>query len=189
MLATVLFAGCATTSLPPSTVDTGGPEREARELAAAGNVTAAVAIYTDLHARAIGPERARWALEVAELLVDSGDGDGARTWLQRAEADGSSSQTSRLIALNASLSLLEGNAAEALAWLDRITSDVEQSLALRILATRGQALFGLGRVEEAVRVLVERDIWLGSDAEVLANHEAIWDGLRRQALTGRCERR
>jgi hypothetical protein len=48
------------------------------------------------------------------------------------------------------------------------------------MAVQGRALFRLGRVEDAVTILVERDLWLDSDTEILANHEMIWSGLRDQ---------
>jgi len=179
LAALMLLAGCAATTLPTA-VDVAGPELDAQALAAEGNVEAALAIYADLYASALGPERARWALEAAELLVDAGASTDARTWLQRAEIDAAPSLTPRLTALNADLSLLDGNATEALDWLDRLDADIDRPLALRVFATRGRALFRVGRVEEAVRVLVERDIWLDSDTAILANHDMIWSGLRAQ---------
>ncbi len=46
-------------------------------------------------------------------------------------------------------------------------------------AIRGQALFQLGRPADAVRVLVEREVWLSDAASILANQRMIWDGFRQ----------
>jgi hypothetical protein len=46
-------------------------------------------------------------------------------------------------------------------------------------AVRGQALFELGRPADAVRTLVEREVWLEDSAAILANQRLIWDGLRQ----------
>src|SRR5690606_8659337 len=44
---------------------------------------------------------------------------------------------------------------------------------------RGQALFQLGRPIEAVRVLVERELWLDDADSVIANQRLIWDGFKQ----------
>jgi outer membrane PBP1 activator LpoA protein len=46
-------------------------------------------------------------------------------------------------------------------------------------AVRGQALFQLGRHADAVRALVEREVWLEDSAAILANQRMIWDGFRQ----------
>ena len=45
-------------------------------------------------------------------------------------------------------------------------------------AVRGQALFRVGRPVDAVRALVEREVWLADAASILANQRMIWDGFR-----------
>ena len=50
-------------------------------------------------------------------------------------------------------------------------------------AVRGQALFQLGRHVDAVRTLVDREVWLEDSASILANQRLIWDGFRRFPLT------
>jgi outer membrane PBP1 activator LpoA protein len=174
-------AGCATVPGPVTVVDLAGPEREAAAYAAAGDITSAVAVYADLYERATGSQRARYALGAAELLSDAERSDEARDWLRRADADANPAQQQRIIALTAQLALHDGDAQGALDWLARLDDNLEQSVSLRTMATRGRALFRLGRIEEAVRVLVERDLWLMSDADILANHELIWNGLRAQS--------
>ncbi|HWN36866.1 MAG TPA: penicillin-binding protein activator, partial [Gammaproteobacteria bacterium] len=45
-------------------------------------------------------------------------------------------------------------------------------------AVRGQALFRIGRPVDAVRVLVEREVWLEDANSIVANQRMIWDGFR-----------
>ena len=46
-------------------------------------------------------------------------------------------------------------------------------------AVRGQAFFQLGRPADAVRALVERELWLEDSAAILANQRLIWEGFRQ----------
>lgn len=179
----VIVAGCATTTVPPvGPTDLGGPERQAQEYAAAGDTAAAVAIYADLYGRSIGTARAQFAIAAAGLLLEAGSSAAAREWLARAETDAGPEQRSWLLVLSAELTLLDGDAATALDMLGGITEPADRALSLRTMAMRGRALFQLARIEEAVTLLVERDLWLDSDAEILANHELIWSGLQAQTF-------
>lgn len=179
-VASALLAACAATTGPMTGADLGGPQREAQAYAESGDTAAAVAIYADLHAQATGARRAGYALDAAELELDAGNADAARDWLRRAETDAVAEQAPRLTVLSAQLALADGNPRAALDRLDGLDGDLDHALSLRAMATRGRALFALGRVEPAVRALVERDLWLDTDADILANHQMIWDGLRSQ---------
>jgi uncharacterized protein len=70
-----------------------------------------------------------------------------------------------------------GNAEAALAELEGITGPLPTELEAERSLVRAMALFPLGRTVEAVRLLVEREIWLESSAEIRQNHAALWDGL------------
>lgn len=72
-----------------------------------------------------------------------------------------------------------GNAEGALAILDAIPAPRPDELEADVAAVRAEALFALGRTVEAVRLLVEREIWLDSAAEIIDNQERIWNGLAR----------
>ena len=72
-----------------------------------------------------------------------------------------------------------GNAEAALAILDAIPAPRPDELEAAIGGVRAEALFALGRTVEAVRLLVEREIWLDSPAEIIENQERIWNGLAR----------
>jgi len=183
LLVLSLAAGCTTMPGPTiSSIDLSGPEGEAVAYAEAGDTNAAVAVYADLYERTLGSQRVQYAIAAADLLARAGVGMEAREWLRRAEIDATPAQQQWIFGLAAELALLDGNPEAALGWLDRLDPEVEQALSLRAMAVRGRALFQSGRIEQAVRVLVERDLWLDRDTDILANHELIWNGLRAQAF-------
>ncbi|NNC64748.1 MAG: penicillin-binding protein activator [Gammaproteobacteria bacterium] len=182
LLGLVIVTGCATTTVPTAGPDLGGPERQAQAYAAAGDTAAAVAIYADLYGRSVGTARAQYAIAAADLLIGTGSSAEAREWLERAETDAGPVQRPWVLVLSAELALLDGDATTALELLGGVTEPVERSLSVRTMAARGRALFQLGRIEEAVTLLVERDLWLDTDAEILANHELIWGGLQAQTF-------
>ena len=70
-----------------------------------------------------------------------------------------------------------GSADAALAVLDAIQPPLPEGLDAGVAAVRADALFLLGRAVEAVRLLVEREIWLDTAAEILDNQNRIWAGL------------
>ncbi len=72
-----------------------------------------------------------------------------------------------------------GNVEGALAILDAIPAPRTDALEADIAAVRAEALFAQGRTVEAVRLLVEREIWLETAAEIIDNQERIWNGLTR----------
>ena len=182
LLGSTVLAGCATTTAPVMQPDSSAAELRARDYAAAGDVDAAITLYADLYERALGAARAEYAIAATEILLDAGASIEAREWLARAEAAAAPEQRPWLIELSAELALLDGDAETALDLLDRLADSPQQSLSVSAMATRGRALFQLARIEEAVQTLVERDIWLESDTEILANHELIWNGLRSQSF-------
>ena len=182
LLGLVIVTGCATTTVPTTGPDLGGPERQAQAYAAAGDTAAAVAIYADLYGRSVGTARAQYAIAAADLLIGTGSSAEAREWLERAETDAGPVQRPWVLALSAELTLLDGDPTTALEMLGGVTEPVERSLSVRTMAARGRALFQLGRIEEAVTLLVERDLWLDTDAEILANHELLWGGLQAQTF-------
>jgi len=177
-----LLCACTATTVPMTAPDLAGPEFRAQQHVAAGETAAAIAVYADLYARSLGTARAQYAIAAADILLSAGAGADARQWLARAEADAGPEQRAWLLVLSAELTLLDGDAAAALDMLGRQTGTAQQPLSLHTMAVRGRALFQLARIEEAVTLLVERDLWLDSDTEILANHELIWGGLTAQTF-------
>lgn len=70
-----------------------------------------------------------------------------------------------------------GDTEAALAEVDSIAGPLPTELESERSLVRAMAYFPEGRTVEAVQLLVEREIWLGSAAEIRENHAAIWDGL------------
>jgi outer membrane PBP1 activator LpoA protein len=71
-----------------------------------------------------------------------------------------------------------GNAEAALAGLDAVVALPPGQFDTAGSGVRAAALFALGRTIEAVELLVEREIWLETPAELEANQERMWEGLR-----------
>jgi len=65
----------------------------------------------------------------------------------------------------------------AVAVLDAIGLPLPVELDPELSAVRASALFLLGQTVEAVQLLVDREIWLESGADILDNQAKIWDGL------------
>jgi len=71
----------------------------------------------------------------------------------------------------------------ALTRLDGILPPLSDGLRAALMATRADALFALGDAAAAVRVLVDREVWLDTREAILDNQSRIWNGLANAALT------
>ena len=80
--------------------------------------------------------------------------------------------------LLARLELAEGRPQAALDMLAALPQALPEQAQRDAAAVRGQALFRVGRPVEAVRALVEREVWLTDADAILANQRMIWDGFR-----------
>ena len=181
---TLLAATAACTSLTPTArtpVDTTALEQRARAAEESGNAEAAANLYTQLAATATGSRRVEFLLAAARLAADYGDTALARRRLNEARTGATPAQLETSSVLLARLELAEGRAQAALDMLATLPplSEAAQSDAA---AVRGQALFRVGRPVEAVRALVEREVWLTTAAAILANQRMIWDGFREQPI-------
>ncbi len=175
-LAVVLLAACAAcTSLTPTQRPTGDVtalEQRARTAAESGNSAAAADLYTQLAAAASGTTRIGYLLEAARLAADYGDTALARRRIGEARNGATASQQQASAVLLARLELADGRPQAALDMLAALPQPLALPAQSDAAAVRGQALFRLGRPVEAVRVLVEREIWLGDAAAILANQRA-----------------
>jgi uncharacterized protein len=182
-LAVVLLAACAAcTSVTPTQRPTGdltALEQRARTAEEAGNSAAAADLYTQLASASSGTIRVGYLLEAARLAADYGDTALARRRLGEARNGATVAQQQTSAVLSARLELAEGRPQAALDLLTALPQSLAPPAQSDAAAVRGQALFRLGRPVEAVRVLVEREIWLGDAAAILANQRMIWDGFRQ----------
>src|SRR5262245_57607160 len=183
-LPVLLLAACAAcTSLTPSerpttTRDTAGLEQRARAAADAGNFSTAADLYTQLAMASSGSARVDYLLEAARLGADSGDTALARRRVGEARNGANVTQQQTSSVLLARLELAEGRPQAALDMLAALPQALPQQAQRDAAAVRGQALFRIGRPVDAVRVLVEREVWLEDADSVVANQRMIWDGFR-----------
>ena len=188
MLPALLLAACAAcTSLTPTerpgTRDTAALEQRARAAADAGNFAAAADLYTQLATASTGSVRIDYLLQAARLAADYGDTGLARRRIGEARNGASVAQQQASTALLARLEIAEGRPQAALDMLATLPPALPDQVQRDAAAARGQALFRIGRPVEAVRVLVEREVWLGDAASILANQRMIWDGFRALPAT------
>jgi outer membrane PBP1 activator LpoA protein len=176
-----LLAGAACTSVTPTqrpTADTAVLEQRARAAAEAGNLQTAADLYTQLATASSGTARVDFFLEAARLAAEYGDTALARRRVEEARNGASAAQQQASAVLLARLELAEGRPQAALAMLAALPQALPEQAQSDAAAVRGQALFRVGRPLEAVRVLVEREVWLGDAESILANQRMIWDGFR-----------
>lgn len=179
---TLLAASAACTSLSPSPripLDTTALEQRARAADEAGDAAVGVDLYTQLAATASGARRVEFLLAAARLATDYGDTALARRRLNEARIGATPAQLETSAVLLARLELAEGRPQAALDMLG-VLPPLAEAAQSDAAAVRGQALFLVGRPVEAVRTLVEREVWLTDAAAILANQRSIWAGFRQQ---------
>ena len=169
------LAGCSTQG-PTLSTDLRTLEARAQQLVAGGEFEAAVGVYAQLIDASAGSTRSGFLAAGARVLLDMGDFDGARRWLLRARSGATPPQAQQLLVLLAEVDISEGRPDAALDTLERVSQPASDALMAGVAAARGRALFGLGRVAEAVTTLVQREQWLDA-GQRLDNHRLIWAGL------------
>ena len=177
------LAGCSTQG-PTLSTDLRTLEEQARQLVAGGELEEAVGVYAQLIDASAGSTRSGFLAAGARVLLDMGDFGGARRWLLRARSGATPAQAQQLLVLLAEVDISEGRPDAALDTLERVSQPASEGLLAAVAAARGRALFGLGRVAEAVTTLVERERWLDDAARLLDNHRLIWAGLTGQPSAG-----
>ena len=182
ILPPLLLAACAAcTSLTPTerpTRDTAALEERARAAADAGNFGAAAVLYTQLATASSGSARIDYLLQAARSAADYGDTALARRRVGEARNGASVAQQQTSTVLLARLELAEGRPQAALDMLAPLPQALPDATQRDAAAVRGQALFRVGKPVDAVRVLVDREVWLGDAASIIANQRMIWDGFR-----------
>jgi outer membrane PBP1 activator LpoA protein len=174
-------AGAACTSVTPTqrpTGDTAALEQRARAAVEAGNLAAAADLYTQLATASSGTARVDAFLQAARLAADYGDTALARRRVTEARNGATLAQQQMSAVLLARLELAEGRPQAALDMIAALPQALPEQVQREAAAVRGQALFRVGRPVDAVRVLVEREVWLTDSAAILANQRMIWDGFR-----------
>ena len=172
-------AACTTTAVTPRSSDVQSLETRARTAADAGNLASAAALYAQLAASVTGTLRARYLIESARLSIQLNDALTARRQLTDARADADRDQQQTIVVLLAGLEVDQQRAQAALDMLATLQPPLTVAVSSEAAAVRGRALFELGRPTEAVRTLVDREVWLNDAQSILANQRLIWDGFRQ----------
>ena len=123
-------------------------------------------------------------LSAAEADLASGHPGDARNWLMGIRPDQfDEAQRLRAQLLQAEILLAEDKPVEALQMLPVAGALRDHpALGLRAEADRAQALFRMGDAVGATRTLVVREKLLADPAEVTANRDLLWSGLRTTDL-------
>jgi uncharacterized protein len=175
----VTAAACTTTPVTTRPTDVQGLEARARAAADSGNLTTAAELYAQLAASVTGTLRAGYLIDSARLSTRQGDAITARRRLTDARSDADRDQQQMIVALLAGLEVDQRRAQAALDMLATLQPPLTAEVSSEAAAVRGRALFQLGRTTDAVRVLVDREVWLNDAASILANQRLIWDGFRQ----------
>jgi outer membrane PBP1 activator LpoA protein len=178
MLAVLTACTSMTPTERPATGNLAALEQRARAAADAGNFGTAADLYTQLAAASSGSTRVGFLLQAATFAADSGDTALARRRVSEARNGASIAQQQAAAVLLARLELAEGRPQASLDMLAALPQALPEEVQRDAAAVRGQALFRVGRPVDAVRALVEREVWLGDAAAILANQRMIWDGFR-----------
>lgn len=113
----------------------------------------------------------------AEAAFERGDYLAARDLYGELEARANGEAAQRYGIELARTEIALGEATAALATLDAVARPLAPALQAELAAVQADALFAIGRTVEAVRLLVDREIWLDSSAAILDNQARIWAGL------------
>ena len=171
----------ACTSVTPTqrpVSDVAALEQRARAAVDAGNFAAAADLFTQLSAASSGTARVDFLLQAARLAADYGDIALARRRVGEARNGATPAQQQAIAVVVARLELAEGRPQAALETLAALPQTLPEQAQRDASAVRGQALFRVGRPIEAIRVLVEREVWLADAESILANQRMIWEGFR-----------
>jgi outer membrane PBP1 activator LpoA protein len=170
-----LLVGCAT---QPTTAPVDKAAVEARARAAeASDPSTAIGLYRELADASTGSERVAYLLEGAALLVAQGDAATAERWLEDAAPGANPEQQNLILTLRARIALSSGEPELALQTLARLRDPISVPVLVEAGEARALALFALNRHAEGIVALVEREAWLESSGEILANQRLIWDSL------------
>jgi uncharacterized protein len=154
-------------------------ESRVRAAVQSGDFAAAAELYAQLAASVTGTLRNNYLLESARLSAERGDAQLARRRVNEARPGANRDQQQTITVLLARLEAAERRPQAALDLLATLQPPTPDPVLRDAAAVRGQALFQLGRHADAIRSLVEREVWLEDSTAILANQRLIWDGFRQ----------
>ncbi|MEO0575398.1 MAG: penicillin-binding protein activator [Pseudomonadota bacterium] len=173
-----LLSGCE--SIPGSTGSLSATRAE--RLLMRGDYERAAVQFMQLAGSVSGSARDPYLLGAADAWIAAGDSARARAALDQVSTPPAADIRNRWHIARTSLFTLVGDGPAAIAALSEIDKNsLSLDERIRAEAARGSALFLVGKPADAIATLQQREIWLGSTAEVAANDQLIWDGLLQSA--------
>ena len=135
--------------------------------------------YIGLASESSGKQREQYLLKAAELLIQRGDLRMAESQLQTLDAEtGARSQQHQISLLAAKIALANENPRQAIELLPPLKQlPLPQYIEAKQITA--DANLELGYHLAAVRIRVDLDHYLGTEADKEKNHEAIWAALQR----------
>jgi hypothetical protein len=135
--------------------------------------------YIGLASESSGKQREQYLLKAAELLIQRGDLRMAESQLQTLDAETSArSQQNQIKLLAARIALANENPRQAIELLPPLKElPLPQYITARQIMA--DANLDLGYHLQAVRIRVDLDHYLSTEADKEKNHEAIWAALQR----------
>jgi outer membrane PBP1 activator LpoA protein len=180
VFAVILTAACASLQAPQTDYGI----REAEALSVRGDHRGASGRYFELAAQRTGEARQRFLILGARETYLANDIDAAGSIIDQLESVLMSANVQLWAEVAAEVRLARGQPERALAALDRIAWVPDQPTRPgQLLLLRAEALFRLGRADEAIPVLIEREAWLATPTELAANQRLIWRGLQTAGPT------
>ncbi|MBH97127.1 MAG: hypothetical protein CMM56_01610 [Rhodospirillaceae bacterium] len=179
LMVVMIIGGCAPQN-PMLSLDTESLIERALQLAEADELEQAIRVYELLIDRSTGNTRTTHLINGSQLLLLLHDHTTARIWLTRAQLTANSAQEQRVFLLLAEIDIYEGEPSEALETLKQVPQPYTDEVMTEIQAIRGRAFFGMGRMHEALSVLVQRESSLENYSQILENQRTIWAGLAEQ---------
>ncbi len=184
VVAAVIVTACQPAGRPGIDIDADVLAARAASEAEAGDHLAAARHYDQLAGASTGTSRTGFRLDAAEQWYRAGRLDRAQAARNAAGKPETPALIHRAALMDARLAIAAGQADAALTLISGLGRPVNSDLAADTLAAKSEALFSLGDVPEAVRALIEREIWLSDAAAITDNHARIWAGMNTARMDG-----
>ena len=184
VVAAVILAVCQPAGRPGIDIDVDVLAAHAASEAEAGDHLAAARHYDQLADASTGTSETGFRLDAAEQWYRAGRLDRAQAARKAAGKPETPELVQRATLMDARLAIAAGQADVALALIAGLGRPASSDLAADTLAAKSEALFRLGDVSEAVRAMIDREIWLGDAAAIDDNHARIWAGMNAARMDG-----
>ncbi|MBA3562873.1 MAG: penicillin-binding protein activator [Gammaproteobacteria bacterium] len=177
LLAALFLSACETGRIVRPQSQTERDAARAENLLQDGDATAAAALYEQLADSSPATERNRYRLAAANAWWAAGEVERTRAALSDIEGELTPEELQLQVPLAARVDLARGQPERALQRLARLPRKLPTPVLVNVLEIEGTALFRAGQPLRGIEVLVEREAWLESRADVLANHRLIWNSM------------